>query len=71
VIEDQMISQGEAIMEEIKGILHDLFGIEHTTIQLEHESCGQGSEALRLGDEGEDGAMQMEEAGPEDMVRKS
>ena len=70
VIEDQMISQGEAIMEEVKGILHDLFGIEHTTIQLEHESCGQGSEALRLDDVGEDGAMQREGAGPEDAVEK-
>ncbi|UEC41380.1 MAG: hypothetical protein METHSR3v1_2070001 [Methanothrix sp.] len=71
VIEDQMISQGEAIMEEIKGILHDLFGIEHTTIQLEHESCGQGSEALPLGGEDKDGAMQREGTGPEDVVEKS
>ncbi len=44
VIEDQMISQGETILEKIKGNLHDRFGIEHITIQLEHESCGQGSE---------------------------
>jgi len=45
VIEDQMISQGEDILEKIRGNLHDLFGIDHITIQLEHESCGQGSES--------------------------
>lgn len=49
VVEDQMISQVETIMEEIKRKLHDLFGIEHTTIQLEHESCGQGSVAAGEG----------------------
>ena len=43
VVEDQMISQVETIMAEIKRNLHDFFGIEHTTIQLEQKSCGQGS----------------------------
>jgi cobalt-zinc-cadmium efflux system protein len=49
VIEDQMLSSGERIFEEIRGNLRDLFGIEHITIQPEHEigceGCGRITEA--------------------------
>jgi cobalt-zinc-cadmium efflux system protein len=39
-LQDQMLSEGAVILDEIRHHLHKRFGITHTTLQLESESCG-------------------------------
>jgi cobalt-zinc-cadmium efflux system protein len=42
ILDDQNLSQTEAIMQELKGRLIAAYKIEHTTIQFECADCGQG-----------------------------
>jgi cobalt-zinc-cadmium efflux system protein len=42
VLTDQMLSQSEGMMEELKALLSSQYQIDHTTIQFECEICGQG-----------------------------
>lgn len=42
LIDDQQISAGTAILQEVEEVLEHKFGITHTTLQLEHEACGEG-----------------------------
>jgi cobalt-zinc-cadmium efflux system protein len=41
LIDDQQISAGTAILQEVEEVLEHKFGITHTTLQLEAESCGE------------------------------
>lgn len=43
VLADQVLSQAQEVMENLKRVLSEGFGIEHTTIQFECASCGQGT----------------------------
>jgi cobalt-zinc-cadmium efflux system protein len=43
VLDDQSLSEAQAIMGELKEALSRTFGIEHTTIQFECQSCAPGS----------------------------
>ena len=45
LLEDQMLSQTNAIMEKVKAVL-EKFNIHHTTIQFECSNCGQGRVCL-------------------------
>jgi cobalt-zinc-cadmium efflux system protein len=40
LVEDQMVSQGERVQQEVRELLAHEFGIEHTTLQLEGNACG-------------------------------
>ncbi len=40
VVEDQMLSKGRVIKDEVRQILHHEFNIQHTTLEIECESCG-------------------------------
>ncbi len=42
-IQDQLYSQSEVVMSQLKNILSSQYGIEHTTIQFECNCCGQGA----------------------------
>ncbi len=42
VLNDQSLSETDAIMQTLKNNLHKQFKIKHTTIQFECHSCGQG-----------------------------
>lgn len=42
VLTDQMLSQSEGVMEELKAMLSSRYHIDHTTIQFECATCGQG-----------------------------
>lgn len=42
LIDDQQISAGTAILQEVEELLEHEFGITHTTLQLESEACGEG-----------------------------
>lgn len=42
LIDDQRISAGTAILQEVEEVLEHKFGITHTTLQLESEACGEG-----------------------------
>ena len=52
ILEDQILSQTEGIMEELKGKLDTQYEIEHTTIQFECANCGQGVVACSPGQSG-------------------
>jgi cobalt-zinc-cadmium efflux system protein len=41
LIDDQQVSTGTAILQEVKEVLEHKFGITHTTLQLESENCGE------------------------------
>ncbi len=41
LIDDQKISTGTTILQEVKEVLEHKFGITHTTLQLESENCGE------------------------------
>ncbi|MDD5491061.1 MAG: cation diffusion facilitator family transporter [bacterium] len=41
LIDDQQISTGTAILQEVEEVLEHKFGITHTTLQLESEACGE------------------------------
>jgi cobalt-zinc-cadmium efflux system protein len=43
VLDDQSLSEPQAIMEDLKAALSRQFGIEHTTIQFECQSCAPGT----------------------------
>lgn len=43
VLADQVLSQTQRILDELKRVLSAQFGVEHTTIQLECTHCGQGA----------------------------
>ncbi len=40
---NQVLSETQHIMDELKRVLHAQFNVEHTTIQLECNHCGQGA----------------------------
>ncbi len=42
LIDDQQVSQAQAILAEVREIVAHRFGIEHTTIQFEREVCAPG-----------------------------
>jgi cobalt-zinc-cadmium efflux system protein len=42
VLTDQMLSQSEGVMAELKELLFSNYHIDHTTIQFECATCGQG-----------------------------
>lgn len=42
ILTDQMLSQSEGVMAELKEILSSRYHIDHTTIQFECATCGQG-----------------------------
>lgn len=42
LIDDQQLSTGTAILQEVEEILEHKFGITHTTLQLECAACGEG-----------------------------
>jgi len=41
LIDDQQVSAGTAILQEVEEVLEHKFGITHTTLQLESEACGE------------------------------
>jgi cobalt-zinc-cadmium efflux system protein len=43
VLDDQSLSEAQAIMEDLETKLSEQFGIEHTTIQFECQSCAPGT----------------------------
>ena len=43
LLEDRLMSEARAVMNDVKEIAAHRFGIEHTTIQFECANCGQGS----------------------------
>ena len=42
ILTDQMLSQSEGAMAELKELLSSRYQIDHTTIQFECATCGQG-----------------------------
>ncbi len=42
LIDDQQVSTGTTILQEVEEVLDHKFGITHTTLQLESEACGEG-----------------------------
>jgi len=49
VLDDQALSQAQAVMDGLKESLRQSFGIEHTTVQFECGNCGQGTVACQNG----------------------
>jgi len=49
VLDDQSLSQAQAVMDGLKESLRQGFGIEHTTVQFECGNCGQGTVACQNG----------------------